>query len=228
MKRISIFILLAVLLAACTPTETTEKVKVVQLTDSVSYYPHEVGANWKYLVNGATVSDKPVISSVLGPTVVDGDIWIATDLVGQGIQNTWYRQYRANGVYLLKEERPGQVVNYNPPVQEFPAENSLRVGATWGGNTTVDIFWPDAKPENQHKIVSIRYDYTVVDKRTVTVPAGKFEAFVLNFVSTVADNLNLTNPQVKQETWFVPYVGEIRTENNFYLVDTNVTGVARK
>lgn len=228
MKKISIFLFLLLLLTACTPTETTEKVEVVQVTDSVSYYPHEVGASWKYLANGVTLSDSPVRSSVLGPTVVDGDIWIATDLVGQGIQNTWYRQYRADGVYLLKEERPGQIVSYDPPIQEFPVAKSLRVGVTWGGTSEVDIFWPDAKPKNQHKIVTVRYDYTVVDKREVTVPAGKYDAFVINFVATVSDNIKLSNPEEKQETWFVPYVGEIRTENNFFLVETNLTGATRK
>ncbi len=228
MKKISIFLFLILLLTACTPVETTEKVEVVQLTDSVSYYPHEVGANWKYLANGVSVADSPVVSSVLGPTVVEGDIWIATDLVGQGIQNTWFRQYRADGVYLLKEERPGQIVSYDPPLKEFPTANSLRVGTTWGGNTTTSIFWPDAKPDNQYKKIEVRYDYTVVDKRTVTVPAGQFEAFVINFVASVSDNLNLTNPEEKQETWFVPYIGEIRTENKFFLLETNLTGVARK
>jgi hypothetical protein len=68
---------------------------------------------------------------------------------------------------------------------------------------------------------------TVVDRREVTVTAGTFEVFVLNFTSRTTDESGEVVDELTQETWFAPYLGEVRTENGFFLVDSNLLGLPR-
>ena len=228
MKKLLFLSLLAALLGACVPAEKTEKVKVVQNVAEVSYYPHEVGARWEYLAEGEAIDSSPVVSTVLGPTVANSEIWIVTHMVGQGLDVAWFRQYRDDGVYLLKEERPGQVVSYNPPLKEFPKAGSLRVGAVWDGNSSIEVYYPLAEPKNQLAHYDIHYSYTVVDERTVTLATGETKVFVIDFVASDVNNLDSKFKTYKQETWFSPYLGEVKTEDGFLLVKTNLVGLKQK
>ncbi len=212
------------LLAACVPVGEPERVEVQQLSAAVSYYPQEAGATWQYLPTGASLSDPKVVQAVEGPTVIGGDLWIVTRLVGLGLDNRWYRQYRPEGVFLEREVRPGLQIVYDPPVQEFPPEGSLRAGATWGGETTVTAFYPEAKPEEQYQTHIAEYRYTVVDERSVEVQAGTFQVFVIDFEARFLDEVRNVIESQKLTTWFTPHVGEIKTENEFYLVATNAPG----
>jgi hypothetical protein len=232
MKRVSLFLLLAVgLLSSCTPGATTsaKPVEVEQFSGSVSYYPHEPGASWAYLAEGESESAPRLVYTVQGPTVVNEELWVVTSAVGKGLDLAWFRQYRSEGVFLLRELRPGMEVNYEPPMQEMPAEGSLRVGATWGGETTVDIYFPDAKrPEDQRLTRKFNYVYTVVDERkNINLPAGDFDAYVIDFVARTYDTDGNEVPcsgtgECKQTIYFTPNVGEVRTENGYFLVQTNV------
>ena len=228
MKKLVFLLLLAAFLSGCIPAEKSEKVKAVQNVNEVSYYPHEVGASWEYLEDGAPLDSTPVVATVIGPTVANSEIWIATHLLGQGLDVTWFRQYRDDGVYLLKEERPGQVFTYDPPLKELPAVGSLRLGAVWDGDIEVEIYFPDAKPEPKTITRKLHYSYTVVDERTVTLATGETKIFVINFIASEINNLNTNYDLVKQETWFSPYLGEVKTEDGFILVKTNLVGLNKK
>jgi hypothetical protein len=225
MKRVSLVVLLlsASLLVSCAPQVNETPVEVQQFSGSVSYYPHEAGATWQYLGDGETMSSPRITAQVLGPTVLNGELWVVTRAAGKGLDTSWYRQYRPDGVFLLKEVRPGMELSYDPPLQEMPPEGSLRVGATWTGDTTVTVFYPEAKnPEEQTQKYSFNYTYTVVDQRDTNPPAGDFNVYVINFVARTTDADGNETPTDTQETWFTPNVGEIRTENGYFLVDTNV------
>ena len=67
----------------------------------------------------------------------------------------------------------------------------------------------------------IEYRYTVVDRRTVSLVAGDFEVFVVNFVTRTFDDEGGVLEEFTQESWFSPYVGEVKNENGFFLIDTN-------
>ena len=229
MKRILLLsALLLGLLAACVPAGEGEAIEVQQLSEPVSFYPQEAGATWQFLPTGAGIDEPKIVQKVEGPTVVGGELWIVTHLQGFGLDNSWYRQYQPDGVFLLQENRPGQQVSYNPPVQEYPASDTLNVGSTWGGDTVASVFYPEAKPENQRLSYPVEYRYTVVDRRQVDVPAGTFEVYVIDFEARFLDKDRNVIQTQKLTTWFTPYVGEVKTENDFYLVATNTTGQPKR
>ncbi|MGL4611193.1 MAG: hypothetical protein ACRCYY_16200 [Trueperaceae bacterium] len=225
MKWILILVVLMFgsLLSACAPRAEAKPVGVQQFAGEVSYYPREAGATWEYIAENELTDAPRLQTQVLGPTVINGDIWVVTRSVGKGLDLTWYRQYRPEGVFLLREERPGMQLTYDPPLQEMPAENSLRVGSTWTGDSTVTVFYPDAKKEEDRKqTYTFNYSYTVVDQRDINVGAGEFNVFVINFVARTTNEEGEEQSTDTQETWFAPNIGEIRTENGYFLIDTNV------
>jgi hypothetical protein len=216
------FLLAAVVLTACAPaTEDGPRVVVEQLTEPVSFYPQETGATWQYLPDSALLGDPRVYQRVDGPTVLNGEVVTSWRLIGRGIDERNYRTYRPDGVFLLRTVKPGTIIDFQPAVQEFPSGASLRVGASWGGETTARVVYPDARPEHREAALDIRYRYTVVDRRTAQVPAGVFEVFVIDFQSVTVDTSGNELEELTQTIWFTPYVGEVRTENGFFLVETN-------
>lgn len=220
-RRIFLVSILAVVLAACAPA-SDQRVGVRQLTEPVTFYPHQTGARWEYLPDGARVSEPRLVKTVEGPTVLDGEVWTSWRLAGRGIDLTSFRQARADGVYLKRRVRPGTVITFDPPIKEFPSQSELRVGATWTGDTTASITFPAADPENQTATLELTYTYTVVDRRTVTLLAGEFEVYVVDLVSRTFDENGAIVEELQQSTWFSPFVGEVRTDNAFFLVDSNV------
>ncbi|MDQ3399145.1 MAG: hypothetical protein M3511_15555, partial [Deinococcota bacterium] len=116
---------------------------------------------------------------------------------------------------------PGALIDYDPPLHELPAEAALRVGASWGGVTTAQLFFPQAREENQRAEVRLDYRYTVVDRRNVSVAAGDFDVFVINLEGRRFDDEGLPRETLRQELWFAPYIGEVRTRTGFFLVAAN-------
>ena len=224
MRRVCLTLvpLLLLVLAACAPTGSDERVGVQQLTEPITYYPSQTGARWEYLPNGVRLDEPRIVETIEGPSVLEGDVWIAWHLVGRGLDITRYRQYRPDGVFLKREDKIGTQITFDPPMKAGPAEGELRVGSTWSGHTTVTVDAPESNSPEARRSLDVDYVYTVVDKRNVTLAAGTFEVFVVSFTSrTVDENENITN-ELTQQHWFAPFVGDVRDEANNFLVASNV------
>lgn len=220
--RFLVVLPLVFILAACAPTTgDAPRVVVEQLSEPVSFYPQETGATWQYLPDSASLAESRLFRRIEGPTVLGGRLVVASRFVGRGIDERNFRSYQPDGVFLIRRTKPGSVIEFMPPLQEFPAQAGLRVGASWGGETTAHVRYPDARPEHRETSLDIRYRYTVVDRRTARVPAGEFDIFVIDFQSQTLDAEGNELEELVQTTWFAPHVGEVRTENGYYLIETN-------
>lgn len=218
-----------VMLAACAPSASDGGPAAQagsQVTGPVPYAPALTGARWVYLPDGAQLSEPLVVSTVLGPTVLDGQVRTAWRTVGRGLDIRFFRDHAADGTYLVREERPGTIIDFDPPILEQPA-GPLRVGQTWSGATTATLTFPEAEVENRRQQLAIDWVTTVVDRRPVNVPAGSFEVFVLNFTTRSVDENGDVVEELTQETWYAPHLGQLRTENGFYLVESNLIGLPR-
>lgn len=213
-------VLVGLLLTACAPSSSeTPRVGVEQLTEPTTYYPYQTGATWEYLPNGARLTDPTTAVQVLGPTVLGGEVWIAWHARGRGLDEMSYRQVRPDGVWLKRQERLGTTYTFDPPLHEYPAAETLRVGALWTGTTTVRM---SADGGKQTLDLDVEYAYIVVDKRKVTVPAGEIDVYVIDFTSRTTDENGAIKDELTQTTWFSPFLGEVRLRNGQVLIRTNV------
>jgi hypothetical protein len=220
MRRLWLVLLLGI--AACVPTAADPgHVQVVQPFENLSFYPQETGVIWQYLPEGERLDAMRAEKRIEGPTVLQGQVLIATRLVGRGFDQLDFRDHRSDGVFLVHRNLPGHQVGFDPPLQELPAETALLVGASWGGTTTVTVFSPNARPENQRVSGAVSYRFTVVDKRRVSVVAGEFEVFVINFESNSLDAQGNVTDTLRQTIWFSPHVGKVRHELGLFLVEAN-------
>ncbi len=211
---------LMLMVVACAPTASDERVEVQQLTEDTTYYPYQTGAAWQYLPEGARLSDARASVIVEGPVVVDGGIWISFREIRPGWEQRSYRQFRDTGVFLHSQVRLGiTTIEYDPPMQEFPAPGSLRVGSQWSGDTTVTLSLGDGSPPESS---TVNYVYTVVDRRTVQVPAGEVEVFVVDLTTRLLDEEANVSEQSSRQFWYAPYVGEVMLRTGHLLVATNV------
>jgi hypothetical protein len=202
------------LLTACAPRAGEPQANTAIIQGPVGFYPSQPGLDWVYLPPRASIGDPPVRLSVLGPTTFEGQPAIRYRLSGRGLERSYYRQVDAGGVRLLGMEDFDrlQVARYTPPIQEYPPQASLTVGARWGGQTREVI---ELRANNQITRVSDRvleYTYTVLGKSNVTVPAGSFEVFRIG-----VEYRDPKNPSLREnfEVWFYPGVGEIFSSINF-------------
>lgn len=221
-QRIFLGAVCLIVLAGCAPTaDDPGRVEIEQLTQELSYFPHQTGAVWRYLPEGASLGDVRVNRRVEGPAILEGDTWIAWRSEAPGFIYTYYRQYRDDGVYLRERRSASDRLTFDPPLQEYPSERQMRVGASWGGVTTATAYFPEARPENRQAELTFEYEYRIVDERQVTVAAGRFDVFVINLDTKVRDEDGEVVETLQQEVWFTPYVGEVRTEQGHFLVETN-------
>ena len=213
--------LLALTTVACAPSagRSDQRVEVQQLSEPTTYYPYQTGAVWRYLPEGARLSDPRASVVVEGPTVVDGGVWISFHEVRPGWEQRSYRQFRDDGVYLHSQVRLGiTTIRYDPPLREFPEPGSLRVGSIWSGETTITLSLGDG---SEPQVSDVEYVYTVVDRRTVQVPAGPLDVFVIDLTTRLIDDGEVAEESSRQ-FWYAPYVGEVRLRTGHVLVDTNV------
>ena len=216
-----------VLLGACAPAASGDgpaAQAASQVTGPVAYLPTATGARWSYLPNGAQLSEPLVVTTVQGPTVLDGQVRTAWRTVGRGLDVRFFREHTSEGTFLVREERPGTTITFDPPIRELPTA-PLRVGQSWSGETTATVVFPEATTGDTRETLDIEWVNTVVDRRMVTVAAGEFDVFVLNFTSRTTDEDGNVIEELTQETWYSPYLGEVRTENGFFLVESNLTGL---
>ncbi|HLV12197.1 MAG TPA: hypothetical protein VKY42_07115 [Trueperaceae bacterium] len=213
-------VLLLAAMVACAPSAGSEqRVEVQQLSEPTTYYPFQTGAAWQYLPEGARLSDPRASVVVEGPAVVDGGVWISFREMRPGWEQRSYRQFRADGVYLHSQVRLGiTTIEYDPPMKEFPAPDSLRVGTQWSGDTTITLSLGDGSPPS---VSQVNYVYTVVDRRTVQVPAGPLEVFVIDLTTRLIEDGEVAEESSRQ-FWYAPYVGEVRLRTGHLLVATNV------
>lgn len=218
-------VLLAALLAACTPTAgSDERVEVQQLSEPITYYPFQTGAAWQYLREGDRLNDPRASTVIDGPTIVGAEVWISFTKTRPGYQERGFRRVTPAGVFLHSRVVLGlTTVTYDPPLQEFPAEGALRVGSQWSGETTVTMT-NQGRPERQTQ--DVQYVYTVVDRRNVNTPAGPLDVFVIDLTSRVIGEDGAILEEETSQTWFAPFIGEVRTNQGWVLVDSNVLTAA--
>ena len=207
------------LIAACVPSVESPRLEVQQLTEPVTFYPRQTGARWAYVADGAALDGIRYVETIEGPSVIDGEVWIAFRLVGGFVTYTNYRQFRDDGVYLRRQVRPGVIIDFDPPIREFPASDELRVGLTWRAETVAEERYPGAEKLFKH---TAEYVYTIIDQRPVTVAGEHYEVYVLDRTVRQYDEDAAVTFEQSRTMWFAPYVGTVRHENGWFLVETNV------
>ena len=218
MKRLILPALL-LLIGACAPQQTTPedlKPTLPRVEGPVSFYPHSIGIYWIYLPQGDPPDYPKYRLSVLGPGQWDKQVTTKERFSGRGQERIYFRRYSDAGVELLgfKEQITLTKVSFDPPVLEYPPAELLRPGYRWGGHSdTSSVFLLPSGTMKQASL-SIDYNYEVKGKSQVQVPAGVFEAYVIEL--TVSDN---KGNRTVQEIWFVPHVGEVRTREGLLLVE---------
>ena len=205
-------------LSACAPAPAA-RISVAQLSEAPTYYPHPTGAVWSYLPEGEAPDAPVLLQQVEGPTLIDGRTLTAWRTTGRGFDTRTYRDYRGNGVFVPRETGPGYVTTITPAIREWPRERTLRVGSSWGGEAVATINFTDA---GKRQKVRLEYRYKVVDKRPVTTPAGTFDVFVVSFESRSYTPTGETKEVLRQELWFAPFIGEIKTDTGLFLLETNL------
>lgn len=213
--------LLAVLLAACAPRSEPRRADVQQLSENLSFYPRQTGAQWQYLPSGEPLDSPRLVRRVEGPLVIGGERLVAWRLVGRGIERRSYKAYRDDGVFVHREDGPGYILTYDPPLQELPAAGALRVGQSWQGSTRATLRYTETSVRDPIVNFEVQYRYDVVDRRVVSVEAGRFEVFVINLEGEQRDDDGAVRQRLQQQSWFTPYVGEVLTADEFTLVATN-------
>ena len=200
----TVIISMLFLLAACVPQSTAQKPPLVE--GPVSFYPAQPGVEWTYLTQLSSPGDPPYRITILGGGSFGGQPAIRYRFFGWGQDRIYYRQISVSGVRLFGYEEvvTNGFVSYDPPIQEYPAEGALSIGARWGGATRQKTeIRADGKvyPGNG---TNFEYTYTVLGKSTVNVPAGTFEVFRIRLELRGAQDARVT-----YEIWFAPKVGEI-------------------
>src|SRR5690606_29781943 len=167
-------VLLLAAMVACAPSAGSEqRVEVQQLSEPTTYYPYQTGAAWQYLPEGARLTDPRASVVVEGPAVVDGGVWIAFREMRPGWEQRSYRQFRPDGVYLHSQVRLViTTIKYDQRLKECPEADGLHVVTIWSGETYITLSLGDGSPP---QVTDGEYVYTVIDKRTVQVPAGPLE-----------------------------------------------------
>jgi hypothetical protein len=208
--------------AGCAPVIADPgRLEVQQMVAAPSFYPQETGLEWSYLPLDTRLDAMPYVETIEGPTVLDGEIWIASRLTGPGRVDVQYLQFREDGMYLTRLARLGGTIDYDPPQLLMPAQESLRVGAIWSGSTVVTANFPSASPGQRTQRLSIDYVYTVVDRRLVTVSDRVYDVFVIDRTARTFGEDGDVVEEVTQQVWFAPGVGKVRHENGWFLVATN-------
>ncbi len=216
MKRFSLLALLVVI-GACAPQATAPGPEpFAREHGPVEFYPHNIGIYWIYLPQ-TDPPDYPTFKlSVLGPGQWGREHAIQMRFIGRGQERIYFRRFSKAGVELLgfKEQITLTRVSFDPPMLEYPPAELLRPGYRWGGRTVTQSVFVLPKGEQKQATLRLQYSYEVKGKSRVEVPAGLFNAYVIEL--TVTDD---KGNQTLQEIWFVPHVGEVRTREGLVLIE---------
>ena len=205
-------------LGACAPrAQTPGTASATTSVNAVSFYPAQGGLSWSYIPEGDQLNQPPYLLSALGATVFGNQPASAFRLSGRGADQTWYRQVNDAGILLFGFTKPGLTVNLTPPWREAPAKTDWKVGLTWEGQSKVQVI-QDGKVVQEG---TASYRYTVTDQRRVSVSGQGYLVWVVN--RQINDDLGGLFPP-SQDSWFTPFVGDVRTTEGLLLVGKNYKG----
>lgn len=203
-------------MAACVPTATqpARPVNVEFDVDpsAVDYHPTQAGIVRTYTTEqgGSEIHEEHV-----GLTVRSGIPYQVLRTRGGGRDTRTYQRHTSAGVFKAIEITPNYELNYDPPMQTLP--DSLRVGQTWKGTSTA-TFKRDDEPKQQ---VEVHYNSRVTEQREARINGRAYTFFV---IQTEGFDEN-GEPVARQERWYVPYLGDVKTADDLFLVHTNLQGL---
>ncbi|WP_245526761.1 hypothetical protein [Marinithermus hydrothermalis] len=148
------------------------------------YYPHALGLAWVY--------DSGEEQVFVEERELDGQrVWVLEHRFSGKARYADVVRYGEDGVWLLGIVLDGEFKPYDPPIQLYPPA-PLWVGREWGSRSSLD---------GQRVVVVAR----VLRVEGVTVPAGRFNAFVIRGSLTTESGGSRV-----MDTYFVPGVGVVR------------------
>jgi hypothetical protein len=155
--------------------------------------PTVEGTSWEYDSTETLTGAAPVRSVVTvraSKQLLDGKEIVKFETIsGNVVSKTELVSVDENGIACLaRSGKDGKITKLNPPEPIIAAP--LKVGASW-----------DLKGEVAG--IKIRQHFTVVAEESVTVPAGRFRTFHLQF-----EDSSLMS--IKLDRWFAPGTGFVR------------------
>jgi hypothetical protein len=219
-KTILPMLILSFGLLSCFPTQEPTKPLKPPVESGVvggksSFYPNEAGLTWQY-IKESTSADAPKYKlEILGPSLFHGRTLTAIRFVGNASDQTYYREFSSTGVkfYGFSIAQTGDVT-FEPAIQEYPAANDLKIGATWGGETTVTE--PNLADPTKPKSYKISYTYTVLARQQFKVAEKVYDTYRIAY-----EVISSPTQRSTQTIHFTPSVGEVRTKEGLLLLDKN-------
>jgi hypothetical protein len=214
-------ITLGSLFSACVPAAQAPTPPVgpdpvaVTNRNEISFYPNQVGLKWQYLVAGDTADKPPFERTSRGVTLFNDERVYAFDQLGRGTEQTWYRTFENDGVYLHGFSKPGAQILITPPMKEYPASSAWIAGLKWRGNFNITVSYEGVKDLVK---TTGNYTFTVLEQRQVVLNGNTYNAWLVNR-QIAGDAKTLFSES--QDLLFVPYLGEIKTAENMVLLSTN-------
>ena len=151
---------------------------------AADYYPHGLGYFWKY-------SSGEVQRFVRVKELAGSRVWMLEHTYADGARLTEAMSFRDDGVWVFAVYTGAEAMYYEPPLKLYPPP-PLKVGDSWGQTTRL---------KGRELVVSSE----VVGIKGVSVPAGRFNAFVIE---------NRMRAEGGSESlvfiYFVPGVGVVR------------------
>lgn len=217
MLRTAVLTLSGLLLFGCAPQQTAPepgKVAVTVTTAKASFYPHELGLQWDYLLSDDRLDAPTYKLTVEGNTLLGDSVTTRFLLTGRGAHREYFRTYDDTGVYLHAMTLPGARMTLVPPLREYPGMEDWKVGTSWSGKTEITLY--DDKTVRDR--LNVDYKYTVLEQRTVTLNTSNrtYQVWVINRQMFGAKDIL---PESK-EFYFVPYIGEVLTPDGFVIKNT--------
>jgi|GEM_PF-1167506 len=207
--------------AACAPGTQSPSAFAVLESLNPTYLPHEVGSWWSYLPEAEEAESPTVTMEIIGRTLVNEQPVTMWEIQGRGLERILHRYVNDEGMFLVREVRPEVTLTFQPPLQELPAI-PLSVGQRWDGETTVRISTFAQYAGEPLETRRVNYTFTVIGSRDVQLATATVEVFEIHFAASESTEEDIPASQYEHITWFVPYVGEIRTSQGYLLQASNL------
>lgn len=225
MKRTRTLLLLAltlpVLLAACAPAFTPSSPHFVDnaaIKRPALFYPQHVGFSWVY----QTPDSQPVTASLTGPQKYRGETYDTLTFTHGGTTRVEFVQFGLGGVRLVADQRGDHIFQYAPALELYPPKWSLHEGASWGGQTTVTERLQVGSKDEVDIPWHVNYKVKVVDRQNVKAGSNVFDAFKLQYQEDWTTEHDIAAKHTVTDVWFAPFVGEVRTQDGYVLMNTTV------